>query len=95
MLGHSRNLHAYRVDGEVLTKMQEINPWQDLKDVAGVPIGFIAKEALSAKLPNAEGITHDLAGAVGNTLDRHGIQQVIDCIEKEKQEDINLIRGRI
>ncbi len=55
---------------------------------------LIAKEELSAVMPNAAGIAHDLPGGTGGALDRHGIDQAIKCIEQQKDEDIAIIGSR-
>ncbi len=36
-----------------------------------------------------------LAGGTGSALDRHGINQAIDCIEQQKDEDISIIGSRL
>ena len=61
--------------------------------VKGYIPALIAKKKISAIMPNAAGIVHNLPGGTGNPLDRHGIGQVIDCIEQQKDEDISTIRN--
>lgn len=95
LLGSTDNIQAYRVEGELLTKIQEVNLWEDLKTVKGHVPALIAKEELSAIMPNAAGIPHDLPGGTGGALDRHGIGQAISCIEQQKDEDISIIRSRL
>jgi hypothetical protein len=63
--------------------------------VKGYPPALLLKEEISALSPNAAGIAHDLPGGTGNELDRHGINQAIDCIEKQKDEDISIIGSRL
>lgn len=94
LLGSTENIQAYRVEGELLTKIQEVNLWEDFKTVKGHVPALIAKEELSAVMPNAAGIAHDLPGGTGGALDRHGIDQAINCIEQQKDEDIAIIGSR-
>ena len=56
---------------------------------------LILKEEISALSPNAAGIAHDLPGGTGSALDRHGINQAINCIEQQKDEDISIIGSRL
>lgn len=96
LLGSPDNIQAYRVNGELLTKIQEVNLSAD----AGIikefgPGGLLLKEEISALSPNAAGIPHDLSGGAGGALDRHGIDQAIHCIEQQKDEDISIIRSRL
>lgn len=95
ILGSTDNIQAYRVEGELLTKIQEVNPWEDLKTMKGHVPSWILKEEISALSPNAAGIPHDLPGGTGSALDRHGINQAIDCIEQQKDEDISIIGSRL
>ena len=48
LLGSADNIQAYRVEGELLTKIQKVNLWEDLKTVKGHVPALIAKEELSA-----------------------------------------------
>jgi hypothetical protein len=41
------------------------------------------------------GVKHTLPGGAGSLLDKHGIDQAIQCIENEKDDDIATIKGRI
>ena len=84
LVGREDIINAYRVKGEVLTRLQEVDLRQDFIDVNGNLALLAAKEKLSSHLPDAVGVKHTLDGGVGNMGDRHGIQQVIDCIEQEK-----------
>lgn len=95
LLGSAENIQAYRVKGELLTKIQEVDLVEDFKMVRGHVPSLIAKEELSALAPDAAGIPHDLPGGVGGALDRHGIGQAINCIEQQKDEDISIIRSRL
>ncbi|EMC9753217.1 phospholipase A(1) [Enterobacter cloacae] len=94
LLGEADNIQAYRVEGELLTKIQEVNLAEDYKMLKGHIPTLIAKEEISAIMPNAAGVVHDLPGGTGGPLDRHGIGQAIDCIEQQKDEDISIIRSR-
>ncbi|WP_231922075.1 phospholipase [Serratia ficaria] len=95
LVGSEDIISAYRVDGEVLTKLQEINLKQDFIDVNGNLALLAVKEKISSGLPDAAGIKHTLEGGVGSMNDRHSIQQAIDCIEQEKDDDIATISHRI
>ena len=95
LVGREDIINAYRVKGEVLTRLQEVDLRQDFIDVNGNLALLAAKEKLSSHLPDAVGVKHTLDGGVGNMGDRHGIQQVIDCIEQEKDDDIATIGHRI
>lgn len=96
LLGSPDNIQAYRVNGELLTKLQEVNLSEDagiMKDFG--PGGLLLKEEISALSPNAAGIPHDLPGGAGGALSRHGIDQAIHCIEQQKDEDIAIIGSRV
>ncbi|ABU79105.1 phospholipase [Cronobacter sakazakii] len=95
ILGKTDDIQAYRVEGELLTKVQEVNVWEDLKSMEGLPVPTLLKEGVSAFAPNAAGIPHDLPGGTGGALDRHGIGQAINCIEQQKDEDIAIIGSRL
>ncbi|ELY6276240.1 phospholipase [Cronobacter muytjensii] len=95
VLGKTDDIQAYRVEGELLTKVQEVNVWEDLKTMKGLPGPTLLKEGVSALSPNAAGIPHDLPGGTGSALERHGIGQAINCIEQQKDEDIAIIGGRL
>jgi len=95
VIGSAKDIQAYRVDGELLTKLQEVHLWEDAKDVYFNPSALAAKEAISNAAPDAAGIPHTLSGGTGSMLDKHGIDQAIKLIEDEKDDDIATIRGRI
>ncbi|CAI0946506.1 phospholipase [Serratia ficaria] len=95
IIGSTDNIQAYRVKGELLTKLQEVDWWEDAKDVNFYPPAVVAKEQLSMLAPDAAGIKHTLSGGTGSLLDKHGIDQAIRCIEDEKDDDIATIKGRI
>jgi Putative lipase essential for disintegration of autophagic bodies inside the vacuole len=95
LVGSEDIINAYRVKGEILTRLQEVDLRQDFIDVNGNLALLAAKEKISSHLPDAVGVKHTLDGGVGNMGDRHGIQQVIDCIEQEKDDDIATIGHRI
>ncbi|CAI0909359.1 Uncharacterised protein [Serratia marcescens] len=105
-LGSAKNIQAYRVEGELLTTLQEVNNESDyeliknalpdsLQKPWGVALPFTLKEWSSLALPDAAGIPHTLAGGTGTLLDKHGIDQTIKLIEDQKDEDIATIRGRL
>ncbi|HIB8957413.1 TPA: phospholipase [Enterobacter ludwigii] len=95
LLGSTENIQAYRIKGELLTKVQEVDLVEDFKTMNGHIPSLIAKEELSALAPNAAGIPHDLSGGTGGAFDRHGIGEAINCIEQQKDEDIAVIRSRL
>lgn len=105
-LGSAKNIQAYRVEGELLTTLQEVNNESDyeliknalpdaLQKPWGVALPFTLKERSSLAMPDAAGIPHTLAGGTGTLLDKHGIDQTIKLIEDQKDEDVATIRGRI
>ena len=94
-IGNADKIQAYRVDGELLTKIQEVNLWEDLKSVNFYPPAFVAKEQISLAAPDAVGIKHTLPGGSGSLLDKHGIDQTIKLIEEQKDDDVSTIRSRI
>ncbi|MHB9331172.1 hypothetical protein ACP3S7_27110 [Phytobacter ursingii] len=44
---------------------------------------------------DATGKIVELAGGTGSMMDKHGMTQVIDCIEAQKDEDIGIIKSRV
>jgi hypothetical protein len=44
---------------------------------------------------DATGKIVGLAGGTGSMMDKHGMTQVIDCIEAQKDEDIGIIKSRV
>ncbi|MGF2652910.1 phospholipase [Serratia marcescens] len=95
IIGSADNIQAYRVKGELLTKLQEVDLWEDAKDLQFYPPAVMAKERLSMLAPDAVGVKHTLSGGTGSLLDKHDIDQAIQCIENEKDDDIATIKGRI
>lgn len=89
------NINAYQVAGEVLTGLQE-QGWRGTGAAAsagfaaggikGAVIGALAKIGLSAAMPDAVGNRLPLPGS-GNPVARHGMDQVIDGIEGQKEAD--------
>ena len=94
IIGSTNNIQAYRVQGELLTKIQEGNTIDDVIKARGDITSLIYKEELSMAIPDAAGIKHTLPGGAGTMLDRHGIDQAIQCIEDQKDDDISVIRSR-
>lgn len=95
------NINAYQVAGEVLTGLQEQGLLGTLAAagagaLVGGPIGALVggllKMGASALMPNALGNRFPLEGH-GNPVARHGMDQVIDGIEKQKEEDQAILRG--
>lgn len=92
----TENIQAYRVAGEVLTGVQEQGALGTLAGAGiggllggpiGAAAGALAKVGLSATMPDAVGIPHQLPGHGINPVARHGMDQVIDGIEAQKSED--------
>ena len=94
IIGDGSAITAYRVNGEVLTKLQEVSV-TDLIDANFDLSLFAAKVGVSNMLPDATGKTVGLAGGTGSMMDKHGMTQVIDCIEAQKDEDIGIIKSRV
>ena len=94
LIGDGSAITAYRVNGEVLTKLQEVSI-TDLTDANFDMSLFAAKVGVSNMLPNAIGKTVGLAGGTGSIMDKHSMTQVIDCIEAQKDEDIGIIKSRV
>lgn len=94
VIGSSNNIHAYRVKGELLTKLQEGVSMDDIIEKRGDLSTLIYKEELSMLVPDAAGVKHTLPGGTGSALDKHGIGQAIKCIEDQKDDDIAIIRSR-
>ncbi|WP_312046496.1 PAAR-like domain-containing protein [Erwinia sp.] len=101
--GSNENINAYRVKGEILTAVQEPGFWGGLAlmgttaalgakmgglvgGVAGLSVG-----GLLAQLPDSVGKKHDMDGGKGDPVARHGMIQVIPCIEAEKDIDENIL----
>ncbi len=106
IIGSAKSIQAYRVEGELLTTLQEVNNESDyeliknslpdsLQKPWGVALPFTMKEWSSLAVPSAVGMPHTLSGGTGTLLDKHGIDQTIKLIEDQKDEDIATIRGRI
>ncbi|HGE8457697.1 TPA: phospholipase [Serratia marcescens] len=106
IIGSAKNIQAYRVEGELLTTLQEVNNESDyeliknslpdsLQKPWGVALPFTMKEWSSLAVPGAVGTPHTLTGGTGTLLDKHGIDQTIKLIEDQKDDDIATIRGRL
>jgi hypothetical protein len=106
ILGSADNIKAYRIDGELLTSLQEVHNEEDydliknslpesLQKPWGAALPFTLKEWGSLAAPDAVGAQHILSGGTGSLLDKHGIDQTIKLIEDEKDNDIAIIRSRI
>jgi type VI secretion system secreted protein VgrG len=91
----NENIQAYQVAGEVLTGLQE-QGWKGtaaaagagfaVGGVKGAVLGALAKLGLSAAMPDAVGNRLPLPGS-GNPVARHGMDQVVDGIEAQKEAD--------
>lgn len=92
--GDGSAISAYRVKGELLTKIQEVS-LSDLVDAKFDTSLFAAKAGVSNMFPDAIGHHTVLNGGTGSMFDKHGMTQVIDCIEAQKDEDIGIIKSRI
>ncbi|WP_039058137.1 hypothetical protein [Enterobacter sp. Bisph1] len=78
----------------MLTTIQEVSI-KDLMDANFDTSFFALKAGVSNMFPDAIGKPTGLAGGTGNMLDKHGMTQVIECIEAQKDEDIGIIKDRI
>lgn len=94
LIGDGSAISAYRVKGELLTKIQEVS-LSDLADVNYDTSLFAAKAGISNMIPDATGRAIVLNGGTGSMLDKHGMAQVIDGIEAQKDEDIGIIKSRV
>ncbi|QHA86657.1 DUF2974 domain-containing protein [Serratia sp. JUb9] len=93
--GDGSKIAAYRVHGEVLTKLQEFHLLDDLKSVNyDIPL-LMMKRQFSALLPSASGAAKWLPGGEGSAIDKHGMQQVIDSLEEQKEADMTTITNRL
>ena len=94
-IGDGSKIAAYRVQGEVLTRLQEFHLLEDLKSVYyNIPL-LMVKHQLSTLLPSAAGNAKWLPGGEGGTIDKHGMQQVIDSLEQQKEADMTTITSRL
>ena len=59
------------------------------------PVSISAKTGLAAGMPNAAGVPHTVSGAGLNPVDRHSMSQVIDGIERQKQEDQAILSKQV
>lgn len=84
---HASDIQAYRVDNEPLTGLQE-QGWKSTL------LGGPGKVALSAALPDAVGVTHDLPASSWTPLGKHGMGDVKKGIEKQKQKDQKKIAAK-
>jgi hypothetical protein len=82
------NIDAYRVDGELLTGVQE-QGWKGTLAAfwAGGFWGAAAKVGLSAAAPDAIGTKYDLPASSLSPAERHKMGDVTKGIEKQKEED--------
>ncbi|QDI04828.1 DUF4150 domain-containing protein [Xanthomonas cerealis pv. cerealis] len=74
-------IEAYRVDGEVLTHVQEGGFWD------GGPL----QSLLGRSMPDAVGTPHEIPGHGVDRIRRHFMSQVVDGIESQKKEDQAII----
>jgi hypothetical protein len=81
-------VQAYRVDGEVLTGLQEQGIMGTMAAyLVGGPIGALAKIGLSAIMPNALGVPHEVPASSVDPVRRHLMGDVIAGIELQKAQD--------
>lgn len=97
------NIMAVRVQGDILTVAQESSVVGVLAAMLGGTLGgvaggisgavvggLIAKRAASS-IPKAAGIPHQVSGTGLSPLNRHGMTQIIEGIEQQKQEDQRML----
>jgi hypothetical protein len=91
----TENIQAYRVNGEVLTGVQEHGGFGTAATIAagflvggvwGALIAAAAKIGLASAMPNAVGTPHVVDGS-WDPVQRHAMSQAIAGIEKQKDED--------
>ena len=94
----SKLIVSQAVDGDVLTMAQSLPVKGILTGAAGYlggPVAGLATAAAIAGLdliPKASGDMRSLPSLQGGTpIDRHGMDQVVEGIESQKQEDINTL----
>jgi len=97
---HQTAIQAYRIKGEILTGLQEPG-WGGtalaagagfaIGGIKGAAIGALARVGLAALMPDAVGTPHELEGKGKDPIDLHGMDQVIDSIERQKTEDQKII----
>ncbi|MFB6324850.1 PAAR-like domain-containing protein [Pantoea deleyi] len=98
------NINAYRVKGEILTAIQEPGFIGGISTIGVAALiggktgglygglgGALLGGALIALTPESVGKKHDMDGGVGDPIARHGMEQVLPCIELEKQHDEALL----
>ena len=79
----------------MLTTLQEVDLFEDAKSLNFNLYALAVKEGISSLAPDALGIKHTIPGGTGSLLDKHGIDQTIRVIEKQKDDDIATIRSRL
>lgn len=89
------DISAYRVEDEVLTGLQE-QGWKGTLAAFwfGGLWGAAAKVGLSALMPDAVGTKHDLPASSLDPYNRHLMPDVINGIERQKQEDQQKIAAK-
>lgn len=89
------NIQAYRVNGEILTGVQEHGLMGTAATIAagfalggpwGAVVAAAAKIGLASAMPNAVGTPHVVDGS-WDPIQRHFMSQIIAGIEKQKDED--------
>ncbi|AYH05895.1 DUF4150 domain-containing protein [Pectobacterium parmentieri] len=103
---NKENINAYRVKGEVLTAIQEPGFWGGLAAIgattyAGTKMGGIyggiggalLGGALVTLTASSVGTRHEMDGGKGDPITRHGMDQVLPCIENEKEHDELILLG--
>lgn len=101
------NILAVRVEGDILTTVQESKGIKALlaggasavgSAVAGPPgafVGGVAGLRKAAAIPVAAGVPHSVPGRGISPIGRHGMGQVIDGIEQQKEEDQGLLMASV
>ena len=95
----NRVTQTWHVAGEVLTGVQTYGDIATkgagalLGNAIAGPAGGLAGALLMPGVPDAVGKMHVLNPILaGNTLDKHGIEHVIEAIESEKRHDIRIMQ---
>ena len=96
----TENIQAFRINGDILTSLQE-HSWGSTLAGAGLgslvgggkgaAIGALGSNALAMLMPDAVGTPYRLPGRGTNPIERHSMVQVIEGLEAQKTMDQRVI----
>ncbi|RCV91811.1 type VI secretion system tip protein VgrG [Billgrantia montanilacus] len=96
----TENIQAFRINGELLTSLQE-HDWGSTLAGAGIgsllggwkgaAFGALGSNALAMLMPDAVGAPYRLPGRGTNPIERHSMVQVIEGLEAQKAMDQRII----